>query len=125
MTDKINAKEYNLWDLMSGDFIFNIPDYQRPYSWTENEAVALWDDLVEFWQDTKNSQLQTYFVGSVVLVKDDQTPESEVIDGQQRISTISLVLSILSDYSNLLKKDIKKCLWEEGIQHKKLQAVQD
>ena len=35
MTDKINAKEYNLWDLMSGDFIFNIPDYQRPYSWTE------------------------------------------------------------------------------------------
>ena len=51
MTDKINAKEYNLWDLMSGDFIFNIPDYQRPYSWTENEAVALWDDLVEFWQD--------------------------------------------------------------------------
>ena len=92
MTDKINAKEYNLWDLMSGDFIFNIPDYQRPYSWTENEAVALWDDLVEFWQDTKNSQLQTYFVGSVVLVKDDQTPESEVIDGQQRISTISLVL---------------------------------
>ena len=123
MTDKINAKEYNLWDLMSGDFIFNIPDYQRPYSWTENEAVALWDDLVEFWQDTKNSQLQTYFVGSVVLVKDDQTPESEVIDGQQRISTISLVLSILSDYSNLLKKDIKKCLWEEGIQQ--LQAVQD
>lgn len=120
MTDKINAKEYNLWDLMSGDFIFNIPDYQRPYSWTENEAVALWDDLVEFWQDTKNSQLQTYFVGSVVLVKDDQTPESEVIDGQQRISTISLVLSILSGYSNLLKKDIKKCLWEEGIQHKKI-----
>ena len=110
MTDKINAKEYNLWDLMSGDFIFNIPDYQRPYSWTENEAVALWDDLVEFWQDTKNSQLQTYFVGSVVLVKDDQTPESEVIDGQQRIKAISSFID--NDYKlksqYLLDEEIKE-----------------
>ena len=120
MTDQISAKEYNLWDLMSGNFIFSIPDYQRPYSWTENEAVTLWDDLLEFWQDAKNSASQTYFVGSIVLVKSKESPESEVIDGQQRISTLSLILSILSEYSLSLKNDIQKCLWEEGIQFKKI-----
>ena len=120
MTNQINAKEYNLWDLMSGEFIFNIPDYQRPYSWTENEAVTLWDDLVEFWQSSKGSEEQTYFTGSIVLVKTNDSPESEVIDGQQRLSTLSLIFSILSQYSLNLKKDIQKCLWEEGIQHKRI-----
>lgn len=120
MTDQISAKEYNLWDMMSGGFIFNIPDYQRPYSWTENEAITLWDDLMEFWQDTKSAASQTYFIGSIVLVKSKESPESEVIDGQQRISTLSLILSILSEYSLSLQKDIQKCLWEEGIQFKKI-----
>lgn len=120
MTDQINAKEYNFWDLMSGDFIFNIPDYQRPYSWSENEAMTLWDDLLEFWHDSKGNIGSSYFVGSIVLVKASETPESEVIDGQQRLSTLSLILSILLNYSTDLKKDIQKCLWEEGIQHKKI-----
>lgn len=120
MTNQINAKEYNLWDLMSGEFIFHIPDYQRPYSWTENEAVTLWDDLIEFWQNAKGTEDQTYFAGSIVLVKKDDSPESEVIDGQQRLSTLSMILSIIAQYSCNLKKDIQKCLWEEGIQHKKI-----
>ena len=120
MTNQINAKEYNLWDLMSGEFIFHIPDYQRPYSWTENEAVTLWDDLVEFWQTAKGTDDQTYFTGSIVLVKKDDSPESDIIDGQQRLSTLSIILSIMAKYSSNLKKDIQKCLWEEGIQHKKI-----
>ena len=119
MTDQISAKEYSLWELMSS-FIFNIPDYQRPYSWTENEALTLWDDLIDFWQENRNKPSQTYFIGSVVLVNSKGSPESEVIDGQQRISTLSIILSIIRDYSMNLKNDIRKCLWQEGIQHKKI-----
>lgn len=118
MADQISAKEYSMWDLMSGKFIFNIPDYQRPYSWTENEAVTLWDDLVEFWHESKLNTDQSYFVGSIVLVKKSDSPQAEVIDGQQRLSTISMMLSVMLTYSMTLKNDIKKCLWEEGIQHK-------
>lgn len=118
MAEQICAKEYSMWDLMSGDFIFNIPDYQRPYSWTENEAVTLWDDLVDFWNGNDVSKEQSYFVGSIVLVKSDDSPEAEVIDGQQRLTTISLMLSILLKRSKKLDNDIRKCLWEEGIQHK-------
>ena len=92
MADQISAKEYSMWDLMSGKFIFNIPDYQRPYSWTENEAVTLWDDLVEFWHESKLNTDQSYFVGSIVLVKKSDSPQAEVIDGQQRLTTTFLTL---------------------------------
>ncbi len=120
MAEHISAKEYNLWELMSGGFIFNIPDYQRPYSWTENEALTLWDDLVEFSQTADGSENRSYFVGSIVLVKNSESPEAEVIDGQQRLSTLSIILSALLGYSSNLRNDIKKCLWEEGIQHKRI-----
>ena len=110
MAEHISAKEYNLWELMSGGFIFNIPDYQRPYSWTENEALTLWDDLVEFSQTADGSENRSYFVGSIVLVKNSESPEAEVIDGQQRLSTLSIILSALLGYSSNLRNDIKKCL---------------
>ena len=122
MADKINAKEYNLWDLLSGDFIFNIPDYQRPYSWTENEALTLWDDLVEFWEESAKDPERTYFTGSIVLVKAVDSPRSEVIDGQQRLTTLSIILAVLAEYCKSYKNDVKKCLWEEGIQHKHIEG---
>ena len=117
MSDQINAKEHTLWDLMSGKFIFSIPDYQRPYSWTENEVSTLWDDLVEFWSEGHVATNKNYFLGSVVLVKEIDSPEAEVIDGQQRLTTLSILLSLLKDRSASWGNDISKCLWEEGIQH--------
>lgn len=117
MTKKsISAKDYSLWDVMN-NFIYNIPEYQRPYSWTENEAGTLWDDLVDFWCLNKENE-NSYFIGSIVLVKQsEESPEVEVIDGQQRLSTMSIILASLMDYSVSNNNDIKKCLWEEGIQH--------
>lgn len=120
MNNKISAKEYNLWDLMSGHFVFNVPDYQRPYSWTEKETVSLWDDLIEFWQETKTAPDRTYFIGSVVLVIKGNLPGVDIIDGQQRLSTLSLLLSMLYNHSSAIKKDITKCLWEAGIQHQNI-----
>ena len=121
MSDMINAKECNLWDLLSGNYIFNIPDYQRPYSWTENEALTLWDDLVEFWKGSSSDD-SSYFTGSIVLVKGPDSPKSEVIDGQQRLTTLYIMLSILMKYCGSIKGDIKKCLWEEGISFKHIEG---
>lgn len=122
MANHITAKEYAFWDLMSGEFIFNIPDYQRPYSWTENEVSALWEDLIKFWNRGYGSNSQTYFLGSVVLVKALHSPEVEVIDGQQRLTTLSILLSLLKSGQGSYSNDIKKCLWEEGIQHKHIEG---
>ena len=117
MPNQLNAKEYNLFELLSGKFIFNVPDYQRPYSWTENEALTLWDDLINFWKSGEENVADTYFTGSIVLVYSAESPEAEVIDGQQRLTTLSMILSVLRNKSGALKSDIEKCLWQDGIAH--------
>ena len=50
MSDKISAKEYSLSKIFSADFEYHIPKYQRPYSWTEDEAAILFDDLYDFYE---------------------------------------------------------------------------
>ena len=90
----LDAGEYPLRKVFSADFEFAIPDYQRPYSWGNEQALQLLDDLeASVDRDTEDP----YFLGSVVLVKDGASPASEVIDGQQRLTTLSIILGVLRD----------------------------
>ena len=72
---------------------FVIPEYQRPYAWTEDETGALFDDLYRFFQ-TENTE--NFFLGSIVLIKNEQNRYADVIDGQQRLTTLS-ILAVLAD----------------------------
>ena len=64
MSDKISAKEYSLSKIFSADFEYHIPKYQRPYSWTEDEAAILFDDLYDFYEflncNMKLNSIQIY-----------------------------------------------------------------
>lgn len=77
---------------------FAIPIYQRTYSWTERECRQLWDDIV---RAGSNDKVSAHFVGSIVYIEDglyqvmNQSPLL-VIDGQQRLTTISLLLAALA-----------------------------
>lgn len=69
---------------------FLIPDYQRPYAWGLEECQTLWDDLVSFSEENKDSEpKKPYFLGSIVTFTNEDT--LEVIDGQQRIITLLLL----------------------------------
>lgn len=63
----------------------SIPDYQRPYKWTVKNVQQLIDDLLTHFRDSK-----VYRIGTIVLYKNDD--KSEIVDGQQRLTTLSLVL---------------------------------
>lgn len=90
---KLTAHEHPLRKIFSSDFEFHIPEYQRPYRWGKDQALQLLDDLEET-LDRGNEE--PYFLGSLVLV--EQADESyEVIDGQQRLTTITLLFSVLRD----------------------------
>lgn len=90
----LDAGEYPLRKIFSSDFEFRIPDYQRPYSWGNEQALQLLDDLeASLDRDTEDP----YFLGSIVLVKSDTSPQSEVIDGQQRLTTLNILLAVLRD----------------------------
>jgi len=97
MPANIHATEKPLFKIFSNDFIFSIPAYQRPYAWTEEEAGELLSDLLSFLEDSSNSipESNPYFLGSIVLIKNESTPEADVIDGQQRLTTLTILLAVL------------------------------
>ncbi len=98
MVESIKAAEKPLRDIFCDDYIFNIPPYQRPYSWTIEEAGELLDDLVDATDETgKPAELSPYFLGSIVLIKSPDAPEADVVDGQQRLTTLTIMFSALRD----------------------------
>ena len=117
MPAKIQGYQLPVEKIFSDDFCFSIPLYQRPYSWTTEEAGELLDDVLVFLnsspQDVDN--LDPYFLGSIVLIKEDGIAESEVIDGQQRLTTLTILLSTLrslvpAEFSN----DLREFIYEKG-----------
>ena len=112
MTKKISGAEYPLAKIFSSDFDYSIPSYQRPYAWTEVQAGELFSDLVDFFTKEKDD---TYFLGSIVLIKDEGKPHSEVIDGQQRLTTLTILLAALTtQFSGELRTDFENYLREPG-----------
>lgn len=88
----LTATELPLKDIFCSKYDFSIPDYQRPYSWGTEEALQLLDDLVGALDGDADSP---YFLGSVVLVKTDGDAAAQVIDGQQRLTTLTILISVL------------------------------
>ena len=113
MSNKITGKEYPLSKIFSSDFEYHIPGYQRPYAWTEEETGILFDDLYEFYQ---TEVMDNYFMGSIVLIKEENRPRADVIDGQQRLTTISILFAVMADLfqTEEMKNISKKYLKELG-----------
>jgi len=92
----IRGSEYPLKKIFSDDFVFTIPPYQRAYAWTTEESEELLQDLLRAMHGEEESidELPPYFLGSIVLIKDDE-PDAQVVDGQQRLATLTMLLSAL------------------------------
>ena len=86
----IHAFEKALFKIFSNDFAFKIPPYQRPYAWTTDQASELLTDLLAFLgNDSKPvDEVNPYFLGSIVLIKGEDSPDSDIVDGQQRLNSI-------------------------------------
>lgn len=80
-----------------------VPIYQRPYKWTARNAIQLLDDII----DAKNSSKERYRVGTLILHKTKDNDQYDIVDGQQRIITFSLLLTALGeDNIEFLKQKI-------------------
>ena len=103
---------------------FLIPDYQRPYAWGEDECATLWDDLFSFAFpnddcDAFDSTADEYFLGPIVTFK-NEAGQFEIIDGQQRLTTIMLLLRAFYDkFANMkdkqsvkVRESIASCVWK-------------
>ena len=94
----MKATEAKLLDFLKKSPQFVIPIYQRTYSWTERECRQLWDDIL---RTGRNDDIAAHFVGSIVYIEkglyqvSSQSPLL-VIDGQQRLTTVMLILEALA-----------------------------
>jgi len=94
----MKATEAKLLDFLKKSPQFVIPIYQRNYSWTDKDCRQLWDDIV---RTGKSEQLSAHFVGSIVYVEKGlyqvTSPSALlVIDGQQRLTTVTLLIEALA-----------------------------
>ncbi len=97
---KIDSYEWYLKDTLKKGLYHQIPIYQRPYQWTEENCEKLLDDLFFNYEGDRESD---YFCGSLVLVKSDPNSKTEtydIVDGQQRLSTFILLAKVLADLYN-------------------------
>ena len=112
MPAKITANEQKLVKVFSDDYLFEIPRYQRPYAWEREQVDELMDDLISA---LGRDQEEPYFLGSVVLIKEDGKPLSQVVDGQQRLTTLTMLLCVLRELSNESEAaDLDKFIREAG-----------
>lgn len=93
----IEAKERPLRGIFSDDYLFEIPYYQRPYAWTKEQAGELLDDLCQAQVTSPAAGSPPYFLGSIVLIKKTDEPLSQIVDGQQRLTTLTILLCVLRD----------------------------
>jgi hypothetical protein len=121
---KLNVDQKTIMLLFSdkkSDFL--IPDYQRPYAWEEGQCQTLWDDIFTFAFPDNNSDKfdsnEEYFLGSIVTFENDRN-KKEVIDGQQRLTTLMLLLrafyakfgNMQDENSKSTRERIAQCLWK-------------
>ncbi|MCQ2936072.1 DUF262 domain-containing protein [Helicobacter pylori] len=108
MANEVKGIDRPLKDILATALVsyYQIPDYQRPYQWTEKNCEKLLDDLFSSYEYYKGSG---YFCDSLVLVKSDPNSKTEtydIVDGQQRLSTFILLAKVLATlYSDLGSKN--------------------
>lgn len=133
----MKASETHLGKILEGNNQFVVPLFQRPYTWDESRWKVLWADLVELCEDETDSvRAKPHFMGSIVTVPTRSVPEGVtkflLIDGQQRLTTLQVLLAALRDSARGLPGSLSEKLekshlvnqFEEGLDHFKLLPTQ-
>jgi uncharacterized protein with ParB-like and HNH nuclease domain len=89
----MKAEESKLSQVLTDGKIYKIPLYQRPYSWNEKHTQDLINDTYEAFQENQ----QEYFIGTIISIEKERDTRYDIVDGQQRLTTLTLMFSKLRD----------------------------
>ncbi|GAA9958712.1 DUF262 domain-containing protein [Helicobacter pylori] len=107
---KPNKKSLKKILVVGNDAYYQIPIYQRPYQWSKEQCEELLNDLFENYEDHGEDD---YFCGSLVFIQLDEGNKTDIVDGQQRLSTFILLAKVLATlYSERLDPMIQEYLQE-------------
>ncbi|WP_241737243.1 DUF262 domain-containing protein [Dietzia sp. CQ4] len=99
----VNAQERGLNQILQGPWQYQVPLYQRPYQWKESNRAQLWEDLVQLADEREVDPTASHFLGSLVLSPAPGAAAGGVqrflvVDGQQRLTTLTLLLTAIRDH---------------------------
>lgn len=103
----MKAEERKLQDIFANQNIYEIPNYQRPYSWNQDNVSDLINDVL----DAFENGVKEYFIGSIITIdKSKEDKQFEVVDGQQRLTTLTLIFAGLRNLitNESAKSEIQK-----------------
>lgn len=121
----LEASQKPIFEIFCDRYLFRVPTYQRPYSWTTEQTSDLLEDVSTACSQIGDiRKLSPYFLGSIVLIKDPQSPDADIVDGQQRLTTITILLSVLRDLADkTLADDLEQYICVPGRRSKGTQDV--
>lgn len=122
MTEGFEADDRQCFELFGGEkALYEVPSYQRPYSWEEKHVKQLMQDLTDAYRHSTSppgekgtSTLRgggsSYYLGSIILVGEDRTRDSrlEILDGQQRITTLTILYAVLNHHYGVKPSNIEQ-----------------
>jgi uncharacterized protein with ParB-like and HNH nuclease domain len=101
MSDSTFDAENKVIEEILGDkkSFYTMPNYQRPYAWDKDRVEQLWYDIVEaYTNNIEDPEVdKNYFLGSIVLVNNIKEKSFDVVDGQQRLTTLTILLCTIRD----------------------------
>jgi hypothetical protein len=102
------TKTLTVGELFSGSNVFRMPIFQRPYSWDEQTALELYDDIYQ-----ASERSSGYFLGPLIVARSGGNKPFDVVDGQQRLVTLSVIFAILRDLASAsdLQQELQELLW--------------
>ena len=117
---ELHAYTRTISDLFSTNKRYVVPRFQREYSWTNDQINYLWQDIISNISfNSPNIENTEYFIGSLVLVGHDTSQELLIVDGQQRLTTITIILSSLIEiYKSISQTGQAESLYNNYIEGK-------
>ena len=114
MALSLTAEQKKILQILKIDEQYIIPEYQRPYSWEYDHCLQLYNDLVEVYRTNKDDDYnEDYFIGNIIIAKSEKDEyELDVVDGQQRLTTLFLMVKVLSLFTEhkVYKSDLEKII---------------
>lgn len=110
MSDLFEPKSLTVSQVFNdGDPLYKIPNYQRSYSWTDEEVERLWDDIYTAFINNKEDSSSdiNYFLGSLIVVKHQETGFEDVVDGQQRLTTLMILFNVVRTLFPNINSNVK------------------
>lgn len=116
---ELNAVTRSVGDIFSLNKRYLVPRFQREYSWGKDEVDEFWEDILQQIKIHLDGKItnEEYFIGCIVLVGEDSKPDFLIVDGQQRLTTLTILLrAIVARLQELGDKPAAKALYENVIE---------